>query len=72
MPGRRIPDDANNRDSPGGGALLWGLDKRIADRTRIPVTIAEAPMDCVAIGTGQARSHMGRISAKQMTNQQDF
>ncbi len=56
----------------GGGALLWGIDKRIADRTRIPVVVADEPMNCVAIGTGKALSHMGRVSAKQMINQQDY
>ena len=56
----------------GGGALLYGMDRRIADITRIPVTIAEKPMDCVAIGTGEALRHMGRISAKQMSNRQDY
>lgn len=56
----------------GGGALLYGMDRRIADITRIPVTIAEKPMDCVAIGTGEALRHMGKISAKQMSNRQDY
>lgn len=56
----------------GGGALLWGMDKRIADRTRIPVSIAENPTDCVAVGTGVALSQMGRISAKQITSSQDY
>ncbi len=56
----------------GGGALLWGIDKRIADRTKIPVTIADEPMNCVAIGTGQALSHMHNLSSDRMTNQQDY
>ncbi len=56
----------------GGGALLWGIDKRIYDRTKIPVTIAEDPMSCVAIGTGQALSHLGSITSKQMTNRVDY
>ena len=38
----------------GGGALLYGIDKRIKQRTGIEVRIAENPMDCVAIGTGKA------------------
>jgi len=38
----------------GGGALLYGLDKRIAEFTEIPVWIAEDPKSCVAVGTGQA------------------
>lgn len=38
----------------GGGALLNGIDKRIQERTGIPVVIAEDPKSCVAIGTGKA------------------
>ena len=36
----------------GGGALLRGLDKRIADETGMPVIVADAPLDCVADGAG--------------------
>ena len=36
----------------GGGALLRGLDKLIASETQMPVHVAENPLDCVAIGTG--------------------
>ena len=56
----------------GGGALLWGMDKRIEDRTKIQVRIAEDPKSCVAIGTGQALKHMGAISSNKMTNRQDL
>ncbi len=59
-------------DLTGGGARLCGLDQRIADRTKIPVTIAEEPMNCVAVGTGEALRHLDRISTKQMTNQLDY
>ena len=38
----------------GGGALLYGIDKRIQDRTDIKVNIAEDPKSCVAIGTGKS------------------
>ena len=38
----------------GGGALMYGIDKRIEDRTGIEVHIAEDPMSCVAVGTGRA------------------
>ena len=34
----------------GGGALLPGVDQLIADRTSMPVLIAENPLDCVALG----------------------
>ena len=38
----------------GGGALLKGLDDELRDETGLPVTIAEDPLTCVAIGTGRA------------------
>ncbi len=37
----------------GGGALLDGLDKLIIQETGMPVSIAERPLDCVALGTGK-------------------
>ncbi|MBE7026625.1 MAG: rod shape-determining protein [Ruminococcaceae bacterium] len=37
----------------GGGALIEGLDKLIEQETGIPVSIAESPLDCVALGTGK-------------------
>ncbi len=36
----------------GGGALLRGLDQLISSETKIPVVIAQNPLDCVADGTG--------------------
>ncbi|MBK5262173.1 MAG: rod shape-determining protein [Peptostreptococcaceae bacterium] len=42
----------------GGGALLYGIDKRIEQRTGLTAIIAENPMDCVAIGTGKALDSM--------------
>lgn len=36
----------------GGGALLRGLDKMIAQETKIPVRIADDPLICVVKGTG--------------------
>lgn len=38
----------------GGGALLEGLDRLVRSETGMPVHIAENPLDCVVIGTGQA------------------
>jgi len=37
----------------GGGALLRNLDKRIREETGLPVSIAEDPLACVALGTGR-------------------
>jgi rod shape-determining protein MreB and related proteins len=36
----------------GGGALLHGMDQLLIEELKVPVFIAENPMDCVAIGTG--------------------
>ena len=37
----------------GGGALLLGLDRRLAQDTRFPVYVAEEPALCVVRGTGE-------------------
>jgi rod shape-determining protein MreB and related proteins len=51
----------------GGGALLRNLDKVISEETKMPVLIAEDPLDCVAIGTGKALDniHMFKNKAKE-------
>jgi rod shape-determining protein MreB and related proteins len=36
----------------GGGALLPGIDERIAAESGVRVTVAEAPLECVAVGAG--------------------
>jgi len=36
----------------GGGAMLRGLDRLIAEETGIPTRVADDPLSCVAIGTG--------------------
>lgn len=38
----------------GGGAMLQGLDKHIHAETNIAVSIAQNPLECVALGTGKA------------------
>ncbi|MED3660980.1 rod shape-determining protein [Ureibacillus sp. FSL K6-8385] len=50
----------------GGGALLRNLDKVISDETKMPVFIAENPLDCVAIGTGKALEHIDLIRSQQL------
>ncbi|MFC5558164.1 rod shape-determining protein [Ureibacillus thermophilus] len=50
----------------GGGALLKNLDKVISDETKMPVFIAENPLDCVAIGTGKALEHIDLIRSQQI------
>src|SRR6187399_2339389 len=38
----------------GGGALIRGLDDHLKEETGLPVSIAEDPLSCVALGTGRA------------------
>lgn len=38
----------------GGGALIEGLDDVLREETGLPVTVADDPLTCVAIGTGRA------------------
>jgi rod shape-determining protein MreB len=42
----------------GGGALLQGLDRRVAEATQMPVHIADDPLTCVARGTGVVLQEM--------------
>ncbi|MBO4443966.1 MAG: rod shape-determining protein [Bacteroidaceae bacterium] len=46
----------------GGGALLRGLDKRLANKINIPFHIADDPLHCVARGTGVALKNVDRFS----------
>jgi rod shape-determining protein MreB len=46
----------------GGGALLRGLDKRIAAKSRLPVHVAEDSLRAVARGTGIALQNIGRFT----------
>lgn len=50
----------------GGGALLRNFDKVISDETKMPVFIAENPLDCVALGTGKALEHIDLIRSQQL------
>lgn len=53
----------------GGGALLKNLDKVLRDETGLPVSIADDPLSCVALGTGAALEHdrtMRRVLSSAM------
>ena len=45
----------------GGGALLSNLDQVIRDATGLPVSLADDPLSCVVLGTGQALEHIGSM-----------
>jgi rod shape-determining protein MreB len=38
----------------GGGAMLKGLDTRLMEETKMPVHVADDPLQCVVRGTGAA------------------
>jgi len=47
----------------GGGALLHGMDQLLIEELKVPVFVAERPMDCVAIGTGIMLENIDRVPA---------
>ncbi len=56
----------------GGGALLYGIDKRIEERTGIHVMIAEDPKSCVALGTGKALNNIEALRKSQMNAKDSY
>lgn len=48
----------------GGGALLNNLDRVLSDETKMPVIVAENPLDCVAIGTGRSLENLHLFRSK--------
>ena len=52
----------------GGGALLKGLDRLLAEETGLPVMIAEDPLTCVARGSGKALEMIGKLNSVVVTN----
>ena len=56
----------------GGGALLHGIDRRIEERTGIPVRIADDPKSCVAIGTGKALNSLEVLQNNKLNKKRNF
>ena len=52
----------------GGGALLHGIDQLLMEELKVPVFIAENPMDCVAVGTGIMLDNIDRVASKLKIN----
>lgn len=48
----------------GGGALMHGIDLLLAQELKVPVLIADNPMDCVAIGTGILLNNIGKATTR--------
>lgn len=45
----------------GGGALLRGIDTLISKESKMPVFIADSPLDCVAVGSGIALNRFDEL-----------
>ena len=53
----------------GGGALLAGLDKRVAEATQMPVHIADDPLTCVVRGTGRVLEDLDALERVLVSEQ---
>ena len=56
----------------GGCALLYGIDKRIEDRTAINVVIAEDPKSCVAVGTGKSLDILEQLEGNSLNRRAPY
>jgi rod shape-determining protein MreB len=46
----------------GGGTMIRGFDQLVAAETGMPVFLAESPLTCVAVGSGQALDHLDQLA----------
>ena len=53
----------------GGGALLSGLDRRVAEATQMPVHIADDPLTCVVRGTGRVLEDLDTLERVLVSEQ---
>lgn len=51
----------------GGGSLIHGIDRAIADATKMPVFIADDPLTCVARGCGKLLENPTMLSKLKIT-----
>src|SRR5262245_16240081 len=52
----------------GGGALLRGLDELLRRETSLPVTVADNPLSCVALGTGRVLDELDLLRKVAISN----
>lgn len=50
----------------GGGALLHGVDQLFSEELKVPVLVADEPMNCVAVGTGLMLEHIDKIAKRKL------
>ncbi|WP_163527420.1 rod shape-determining protein [Halobacillus ihumii] len=51
----------------GGGALVHGIDQLLAEELKVPVFVAEDPMDCVAKGTGIMLENIDKVTRHKIS-----
>lgn len=51
----------------GGGALLRGLDKRVAEETKLPVYVTDDPLTTVVRGCGEVLNNLNLLSKVKVT-----
>ncbi|TWN81529.1 hypothetical protein CHCC14427_4451 [Bacillus paralicheniformis] len=47
--------------------MLNGLDQLLAEELKVPVLVAENPMDCVAVGTGVMLDNMDKLPKRKLS-----
>ena len=52
----------------GGGGMLRGMDRRLAEETAIPVHLVEAPLECVVLGAGRCVEAFESLKVMFMDN----
>jgi rod shape-determining protein MreB and related proteins len=51
----------------GGGSLLRGLDKRLAEETKLPIYVASDPLTTVVRGCGEVLNNLDLLSKVKVT-----
>ncbi len=51
---------------------MYGIDRRIEDRTGIKVIIAEDPKSCVAVGTGKALNELDSLKTNYLNKKEPY
>ena len=51
----------------GGGSLISGIDKVIAEETKMPVWVAEDPLTCVVRGCGELLDNASLLKKIKVT-----
>jgi rod shape-determining protein MreB and related proteins len=54
----------------GGGALLHGLDQRLANETGMPIVVAKNPLFSVVLGSGQCLEEFDALKQVLISSQQ--